>query len=142
MEDNAEDFAALSRIFRKHALRHPVLRCENGEQALAYLQGHGRAVGWPPVLPALVLLDLNLPGTDGRAVLAALKQDPHLRAIPVVVFSASAQPHDIDRCYQLGANSYLTKPLDGAALETKIQLTLQYWLEASELPHVAQCPRL
>ena len=136
MEDNAEDFAALSRVFRKHALQNPVLRCEDGDQALAYLQGHGRAVGWPALLPALVLLDLNLPGTDGRTVLATLRQDPHLRAIPVVVFSTSSSQLDIDYCYQMGANSYLTKPLDYAAMEAKIQRTIQYWLETSELPQV------
>ena len=142
VEDNAEDFAALSRVFRKHALQHPVLRCEDGDQALAYLQGYGRAAGWPPVLPALVLLDLNLPGTDGRAVLAALKQDPHLRAMPVVVFSTSSSQLDIEYCYQLGANSYLTKPIEYAAMEEKIQRTMQYWLETSELPPINYSPSL
>jgi CheY-like chemotaxis protein len=134
VEDNAEDFAALSRVFRKHALQNPVLRCEDGDQALAYLQGHGTAMGWPLLLPALVLLDLNLPGTDGREVLATLKQDPHLCAIPVVVFSTSSSQLDIEHCYQLGANSYLTKPIEYAAMEAKIQRTIQYWLETSELP--------
>jgi CheY-like chemotaxis protein len=136
VEDNAEDFAALSRVFRKHALQNPVLRCEDGDQALAYLQGYGTAVDWPPLLPALVLLDLNLPGTDGREVLAILKQDPHLRTIPVVVFSTSSSQLDIEHCYQLGANSYLTKPIEYAAMEAKIQRTIQYWLETSELPLV------
>lgn len=136
VEDNAEDFTALSRVFRKHALQNPVLRCEDGDQALDYLLGHGKAVGWPALLPALVLLDLNLPGTDGREVLATLKQDPRLQAIPVVVFSTSSSQHDIEYCYQLGANSYLTKPIEYAAMEAKIQRTIQYWLETSELPQV------
>ena len=52
VEDSAEDFMALSRVFRKHALQNPVLRCEDGDQALAYLQGYGKAVGWPATLPA------------------------------------------------------------------------------------------
>jgi CheY-like chemotaxis protein len=133
VEDNAEDFAALSRAFRKHALQHPVLRCQDGDQALEYLRSYGRAPAEAPTLPALVLLDLNLPGTDGREVLEAFKQDPHLRTVPVVVFSTSSSPHDIARCYQLGANSYLTKPLVYTALEEKIRLVLQYWLHVSEL---------
>ena len=136
VEDNAEDFTALSRVFRKLGLPNPVVRCEDGDQALAYLQGHGSTAGWPAALPALVLLDLNLPGTDGRTVLATLKQDPKLQALPVVVLSTSSSTRDVERCYQLGANGYLTKPIQYAALEAKLRLTMQYWLEASELPQV------
>lgn len=134
VEDSAEDFTALGRALRKNALRNPVLRCEDGDQALAYLQGYGKAVGWPATLPAIVLLDLNLPGTDGRAVLNILKKDPLLHTIPVIVFSTSSSSRDIDDCYQLGANSYLTKPIEYAVLEEKIRLTISYWLDASELP--------
>jgi len=134
VEDSAEDFTALGRAFRKNALRNPVLRCEDGDQALAYLQGYGKAVGWPATLPAIVLLDLNLPGTDGRAVLNILKKDLLLHTIPVIVFSTSSSSRDIDDCYQLGANSYLTKPIEYAVLEEKIRLTISYWLDASELP--------
>ena len=134
VEDSAEDFTALGRAFRKHALQNPVLRCEDGDQALAYLQGYGKAAGWPATLPALVLLDLNLPGTDGRMVLDILKKDPLLHSIPVIVFSTSASARDVEECYRLGANSYLTKPLEYGALEAKIGLTITYWLAASELP--------
>ncbi len=136
VEDSAEDFTALGRAFRKHALQNPVLRCEDGDQALAYLQGYGKAVGWPATLPAIVLLDLNMPGTDGRAVLNILKKDPLLHAIPVIVFSTSSSARDIEDCYQLGANSYLTKPIEYAALEEKIRLTINYWLGTSELPRL------
>ncbi|MDO7887130.1 response regulator [Hymenobacter cheonanensis] len=134
VEDSAEDFTALGRAFRKHALQNPVLRCEDGDQALAYLQGYGKAIGWPATLPAIVLLDLNLPGTDGRAVLNVLKQDPLLHSIPVIIFSTSSNVRDIEDCYRLGANSYLTKPIEYAALEEKIRLTINYWLGTSELP--------
>jgi CheY-like chemotaxis protein len=134
VEDSAEDFMALGRAFRKNALQNPVLRCEDGDQALEYLQGYGKAEGWPQTLPALVLLDLNMPGTDGRAVLEALKKDPRLLSIPVVIFSTSSSERDIEYCYQQGANSYLTKPIEYAALEEKIRVTMQYWLGASELP--------
>ena len=136
VEDSAEDFTALGRAFRKNALQNPVLRCEDGDQALTYLQGYGKAVGWPTTLPAIVLLDLNLPGTDGRAVLSILKKDPLLHSIPVIIFSTSSNSRDIEDCYQLGANSYLTKPIEYAALEEKIRVTIKYWLDAAELPRL------
>lgn len=136
VEDSAEDFTALGRAFRKNALQNPVLRCEDGDQALTYLQGYGKAVGWPTTLPAIVLLDLNLPGTDGRAVLSILKKDPLLHAIPVIIFSTSSNSRDIEECYQLGANSYLTKPIEYPALEEKIRVTINYWLDAAELPRL------
>ena len=134
VEDNAEDFTAMGRAFRKQALPNPVLRCESGDQALEYLQGYGKVQGWPPTLPAIMLLDLNLPGTDGRAVLDAVKHDPHLCSIPVIIFSSSATTRDVEECYRLGANSYLTKPIEYAALEQKLHLTMNYWLGTTELP--------
>lgn len=133
VEDSAEDFMALGRAFRKHALHNPVLRCTDGDQALEYLQGYGKHPAWPKSLPAIVLLDLNMPGTDGRAVLAVLKQDPRLRSIPIIIFSTSSNTRDIDDCYRMGANSYLTKPIAYADLEERIRLIIDYWLDASEL---------
>jgi CheY-like chemotaxis protein len=134
VEDSAEDFLALGRAFRKNALQNPVLRCADGDQALEYLRGYGKHPAWPQNLPALVLLDLNMPGTDGRDVLEALKHDPRLHNIPVVIFSTSASNRDIEDCYRLGANSYLTKPVSYTELEEKMRVTMQYWLGASELP--------
>ncbi|MCB2406494.1 response regulator [Hymenobacter lucidus] len=134
VDDSAEDFMALDRAFRRHALKNPVLRCEDGDQALDYLQGYGKRPGWPQMLPAIILLDLNMPGTDGRAVLDVIKHDPLLLPIPVIIFSTSSNIRDIEDCYHLGANSYLTKPIDYAALEEKVRLTMRYWLDASELP--------
>ena len=134
VEDSAEDFLALGRAFRKNALQNPVLRCADGDEALEYLRGYGKHPAWPDSLPALVLLDLNMPGTDGRDVLGALKLDPRLHNIPVVIFSTSSSNRDIEDCYRLGANSYLTKPVSYSELEEKIRVTMQYWLGASELP--------
>ena len=136
VEDSAEDFLALGRAFRKYALQNPVLRCSDGDQALEYLRGYGKHPAWPKNLPALVLLDLNMPGTDGREVLTTVKHDPRLHNIPVVIFSTSSSSRDIEDCYRLGANSYLTKPVSYTELEEKIRLTIQYWLGASELPEV------
>lgn len=134
VEDSVEDFTALGRAFRKQALANPLVRCEDGDQALEYLQGYGKRAGWPQTLPAFVLLDLNLPGTDGRTVLGILKQDPQLQSIPVIIFSTSSNTRDIEECYRLGANSYLTKPIEYASLEEKTRLLVSYWLGTSELP--------
>lgn len=137
VEDNAEDFLALSRALRKHAVLNPVVHCHNGEQALEYLQGHGRHPAWPTALPVLVLLDLNMPGLDGRDVLRALQLDEALHVIPVIIFTSSASARDVDECYLLGANSFLTKPLSYPALEEKVGVLAHYWLATSELPHPA-----
>ncbi|RZK91696.1 MAG: response regulator [Hymenobacter sp.] len=137
VEDNAEDFMALRRAFRKHAVPNPVVHCQNGEQALEYLQGRGRHPAWPAALPVLVLLDLNMPGLDGRDVLRALQFDAALHTIPVIMLTTSAQARDVTDCYRLGANSYLTKPLSYGELEEKIGSLTHYWLAVSELPHPA-----
>lgn len=130
VEDNNEDFTALGRAFRRNGLKNPVVRCTDGDDALRYLRDTGQSAE----MPAIILLDLNMPGTDGRAVLATVKQDARLRVIPVVVFSTSSNPKDVDECYQLGVNSYLVKPIDYSVLEERIRVLQQYWLDASELP--------
>lgn len=134
VEDSTEDFTALGRAFRKHALQNPVFRCEDGDQALEYLLGYGARPNWPASLPAIILLDLNMPGTDGRTVLGTLKHDPRLNQIPVIVFTTSSNAKDIEECYRLGANSYMTKPVDYPALEEKVRLIVRYWLDSNELP--------
>nr|WP_262906068.1 response regulator [Hymenobacter terricola] len=137
VDDNSEDFVALSRAFRHHAVPNPVVHCASGEQALEYLQGRGQHLAGPCALPVLVLLDLNMPGLDGRDVLATLKQEPALHVIPVIIFTTSANARDVEECYRLGANSYLTKPMAYRALEEKVGLLTRYWLGACELPHPA-----
>ena len=134
VEDSVEDFTALARAFRKNSLQNPVLRCEDGDQALDYLLGYGSRPEWPQTLPAIILLDLNMPGTDGRTVLDTIKHDARLCSIPVVIFTTSSNTKDIEECYRLGANSYMTKPVNYVALEEKVRLIVQYWLESSELP--------
>jgi CheY-like chemotaxis protein len=84
--------------------------------------------------PDLILLDLNLPGTDGREVLVVIKQHQTFRAIPVVVLSTSLSPKDVEACYQSGANSYLLKPMNFAQLKELIRATLDYWFKSVLLP--------
>ena len=79
-------------------------------------------------------MDLNLPGTDGREVLIALKQSQTLKTIPVVVLSTSSNPKDIAACYQSGVNSYMLKPMNIDALKDSVQILLDYWFKITVLP--------
>jgi CheY-like chemotaxis protein len=135
IEDSDEDFEALGRLMRQSSVAHPVYRCIDGDEALDFLYREGK-YGKPlqAPRPSIILLDLNLPGTDGREVLEQIKQDDSLKTIPVVVFTTSSNPKDIETCYQYGASGYILKPMDIDQLRKKIQNFLQYWLETVILP--------
>jgi CheY-like chemotaxis protein len=79
------------------------------------------------------MLDLNLPGTDGLEVLAQIKQDEQLKMIPVVVFTTSSNPKDIESCYNYGANGYMIKPIDVIKLEESIRNFINYWFKVVTL---------
>lgn len=139
VEDSNEDFETLQRFLKLSPLAISLQRCVNGEQALAFLYGTGSysdsEMGRPqPSRPGLILLDLNLPGIDGREVLCRIKQDAKLKTIPVVVFTTSNNPKDIEECYQYGVNSYIVKPIDFAQLKLKVQTLVDYWFELTTLP--------
>ena len=107
----------------------------DGEWALDFLFARGVYQGRPPeARPRLVLLDLKLPKVDGAEVLARMKGDPTLRAIPVVVLSSSNVERDVARCYRLGANSYVQKPVDFVRFREVVRQLGRYWLEANEPP--------
>lgn len=135
IEDSDEDFAALSRVMAQANLSHPIYRCEDGEEALDFLyhQGEYQKEDLAP-RPSLIILDLNLPGTDGREVLAELKQDQDLQTIPIVIFSTSSNPKDIDACYRYGISGYLVKPMGTERLNKLVTTFLEYWFQAVELP--------
>ncbi len=82
----------------------------------------------------MVLLDLNMPGTDGREVLREIKQDPDLKSIPVVVFTTSFDERDVNHCYQFGANSYMQKPVDLEGLIKAVQRMSDFWFAVVILP--------
>jgi len=134
IEDSTEDYTVAQYILRRVTDR-PIMRCRDGESALDYLLHRGTyAEAQDAPCPALILLDLNLPTIDGCEVLRQIKQDVRLRPIPVVVFTTSAQPHEIDVCYQLGANSYMVKPVDFERLRYTLELLMRYWFSVVTLP--------
>lgn len=132
VEDSDSDAEALMRVARKLPLSAPVVRVLDGESALDYLFQRGAYVGAPR--PALVLLDLNLPGMGGQEVLAQLKADPALRSLPVLIFSNSLQARDVTAAYDGGANGYLYKPGEAAELQEAARALEFFWFKAARLP--------
>lgn len=104
----------------------------DGEGALAFLRGEGLHRGAPR--PDVVLLDLDLPRADGREVLRRVKRDPALQCIPIVVMTSSARESDVRSCYEMGANAYITKPIDLDAFSAVIRAFRDFWLQRAELP--------
>ena len=129
----------MMRAFKKAGLRNPTARCEDGDEALDYLYRRGAYADFETARrPALILLDLNLPGTDGRQVLETIKSDPVLLSIPVVVLTTSRDPVDIEKCYSFGANSYIQKPVDLAGFVTALERLSDYWFEIVILPRTEE----
>ncbi len=137
VEDSPEDFETTERAFRRSGLKNPIYRCADGDEALDYLHRRGR-YSEPATAPrpGVILLDLNLPGTDGREVLSEIKNDPLLKQIPVIVLTTSKDERDIEVCYRCGANSYIQKPVDLDGFMKAIERLNDYWFEVVILPKV------
>jgi len=111
---------------------------ENGEELLDYLRRRGQYAD-PAVSPrpGLILLDLNMPRKDGFEALAEIKEDPNLRQIPVVILTTSRAEEDVYRGYDLGVNSFITKPVSFEGLVEAMKTLGRYWFEIVELPKTA-----
>ena len=141
VEDNPEDYEATRRALRKAGLANPLVRCEDGDQALDYLFRRGAYADPASSLrPAIILLDLNMPGTDGYEVLRQIKLDEELKTIPVIVLTTSDDERDIELCYRSGANSFVTKPVDLDGLFKAIQRLKEFWFEIAVYPKTPETP--
>jgi CheY-like chemotaxis protein len=137
VEDDPDDVLLTQRAFRKLGSQIPVHVVGDGEQAVAYLEGQGSyADRASHPLPDLLLLDLKLPRRSGFEVLEWLRRQPGLRRLPVVVLTGSREITDVDRALDLGANSYLTKPVGLDALVEIVRLLDLYWLTLNEKPNL------
>ena len=132
VEDADADAEALLRVARRLPLRRPVVRVRSAEEALAYLRREPPHEG--AVRPALVLLDLHLPGMRGDELLGQLKGDAALRSLPVIMFSGSDAAHHVDEAYARGANGYLFKPVESEGLTAAARALQDFWLAAARLP--------
>ena len=132
VEDSLEDFEAIKRSLGKAGLINEMDHCDNGDDALDFLFKKGKFTEAEE--PGLVLLDLNLPGVDGREILQKIKTDENLKKIPVVVLTTSNDPRDVEQCYNSGANSYICKPVDFDGFMRSLQALEDYWFRISILP--------
>lgn len=135
VEDDANDVILLRRAFRKANLGNPLQMASDGEEAIRYLAGEGPYADREKFpLPGLLLLDLKLPRKSGFEVLEWLKDRQGIRRLPVVVLTSSRESADVRRAYDLGANSYLVKPVDFHALAEMVKVLGLYWFIMNEKP--------
>jgi len=137
VEDSPDDALLIQRAFRKANLANPVQLVRDGEEAVAYLSGappYEDRTRFP--LPVFMLLDLKLPRRSGLEVLAWLRQESVVKRLPVVVLTSSRESVDVNRAYDLGVNSYLTKPVGFEALLEMVKNVNLYWLVLNENPEL------
>ncbi|MGC3991167.1 MAG: response regulator [Chthoniobacteraceae bacterium] len=130
VEDSDEDYGALSRALKRLGRPVSLDRFVRGEDALLSLRDAEQGA-----FPALMLLDLNLPGIGGGEVLKRLRQHESTRSLPVIVLSSSDNPEEVAWCYEQGANAYHVKGLNYADFCQSVELIFQYWFATARLPH-------
>lgn len=130
VEDNPDDEALTRRAFRRSKLANDIHVTRDGVEALEYLHGRpeGASTGWTHPLPRLVLLDLKLPRVDGLEVLTAIRSTERTRLLPVVILTSSDEDRDLVESYELGANSYIRKPVGFEEFTRVIEELGLYWL--------------
>ena len=134
-EDDEDDRLMARDALEEARLANELRFVEDGEELLEYLQHRGRysEPGSAP-RPGLILLDLNMPRKDGREAIREIKADPNLRQIPIVVLTTSKAEEDVQRTYDLGVNSFITKPVSFASLVDIMRTLGKYWFQIVELP--------
>ena len=136
VEDSPGDVRLTQEAFRDANILIHMHVAVDGVDAMAFVRHEGRYANAPR--PALILLDLNLPKMDGREVLAQIKGDPNLRSIPTIILTTSDAEADINKCYQLQANCFLSKPVQLEAFEGLVRSINDFWLKTAKLPQPRQ----
>ena len=129
VDDNPDDFYAVQRELGSSGLRNPLAHCESGEQALDYLHRRGHFASPPAPIPAMILLDINMPRMSGIDLLRTIRGEPTLRTIPVIMMTSSNDDRDVLAAFQGGANSYVLKPVSFDGLLRAIQRIKTHWFE-------------
>jgi CheY-like chemotaxis protein len=140
-EDDEDHVILIKHAFFEADLRNPLYVVWNGEEAIDYLRGAGKYANrdeYP--LPDLLLLDLKMPRVDGFQVLAWLREQPELKALRTLVLTSSDDLRDVNRAYQLGANSFLVKPIDFQNVVELSRIIQKYWLKESRTPEISRPP--
>jgi two-component system, response regulator len=134
-DDDADDRMMASDALEESRLANDLRCVEDGEELMDYLHRRGKyASPKDAPRPGLILLDLNMPRKDGREALKEIKAEPELRSIPVIVLTTSKAEEDIYRTYDLGVNSFITKPVNFESLVAVMKALGKYWFEIVELP--------
>ena len=142
VEDNPDDADLSVAVLKHHFGEVEVATAADGVEAMEYLMASGAQAGSRDSLPNFVLLDLKLPRMDGHDVLRAIRADPRLMHLPVVILTSSIEDHDIRNSYALGANSYVRKPVDFDDFSRLAERLGRYWLELNRVaPAVQQSPQ-
>jgi two-component system, chemotaxis family, response regulator Rcp1 len=136
VDDNPADTDLTSEVLGRNGCPSHIHSVINGAEAIAFLRQEGKYAG--AVRPDFVILDLSLPGKDGRAVLAEVKADPLLRKIPIAIFSTSEARQDIVRSYELGANCYVSKPGNLRDFISAVTSIGEFWFGLARLPREEQ----
>ena len=134
VEDSRSDVKIIERALREGNIEHRLTVIPDGRQAIDYLLKLRDADDQGEMEPDLILLDLNLPGIDGCQVLTAIKTDPFLRSLPVVVLTTSHRDEDVLQTYQAGANTYIQKPAEYPRYRDLVLTLRQYWQETAIRP--------
>jgi CheY-like chemotaxis protein len=135
-DDDEEDLQMTQEALRESRLGNDLRITRDGEELMDYLHRRGRYSDPSDApMPGLILLDLNMPRKDGREALAEIKVDPDLRRIPVIMLTTSKAEEDIFRSYDLGVNSFISKPVTFAGLVEAMRVVSEYWFEIVDLPH-------
>lgn len=136
VEDNPGDAQLIVEAFKECGMPHTIDRVDDGQKAVDFLSRTGEYL--QAHVPQLVLLDWNLPKKDGRQVLMAIKNDPKVRKIPVIVMTSSAREEDILQAYDNHANCYIRKPVDLDDFLKLVKKVEEFWFSVVELPSVQQ----
>jgi len=136
VEDNITDAELTIRELKKHNMANNLVHVKNGEEALDFIFATGKYATTREIQhsPKVILLDIQMPKVNGLEVLQKLKTDPRTRAIPVVILTSSKESPDIQKCYDLGANSYIVKPVNFEGFAQAIKNLGFYWLLINQPP--------
>ena len=137
VEDNPNDVELTLEALADYRLANDIVVVNDGEEALDYLYRRGPFAAREPVSPAVVLLDLKMPKVDGLTVLRAVKGDPRLKCIPIVMLTSSREERDLVESYQLGVNAYVVKPVDFGQFVEAIKKLGYFWAVLNEPPPVS-----
>lgn len=134
VEDSEDDQMLIVRSLKKSGIMNTVVVAKDGVEALDYLFTNGGQDGKPPLRPAVILLDIKMPRVGGLEVLERIRANKATRTLPVVILTSSDEEQDKARSYEIGANSYVRKPVDFDAYTTAISSVGAYWLRINETP--------